>query len=62
MASPSSALSLLLSLVLQLHCMESVELVFVCEPGNEISTDFLCDGFNDCGQGNDETTSLCENK
>ena len=36
--------------------------VFVCEPGNEIPTTLLCDGVNDCGTGNDETTSLCESE
>ena len=41
---------------------ESVESVFVCEPGNEISTDLLCDGINDCVEGNDETTLLCESE
>ena len=34
--------------------------VFVCEPGNNINMSSLCDGINDCGTGNDETTALCE--
>ena len=36
--------------------------VFVCQPGTEIPTTLLCDGVNDCGKGNDETTSLCESE
>ena len=38
------------------------ESMFVCEPENEIPTTLLCDGVNDCGTGNDETTSLCESE
>ena len=38
------------------------ESVFVCQPGNEIPVTLLCDGVNDCGKGNDETTSLCESE
>ena len=41
---------------------EIVVAVFVCAPGNEITIDLLCDGINHCGQGNDETTSLCESE
>ena len=36
--------------------------LFVCEPGNEVSINSLCDGINDCGGGNDETTTLCESQ
>ena len=36
--------------------------VFVCEPGNEVSINSLCDGIDDCGGGNDETTALCESQ
>ena len=35
---------------------------FVCTPGNNIGVTLLCDGFNDCGNGNDETTVLCESE
>ena len=35
---------------------------FVCTPGNNIPVTALCDGFNDCGNGNDETTVLCESE
>ena len=38
------------------------ESVFVCKPGNEVSISALCDGINDCGFGNDETTALCESQ
>ena len=35
---------------------------FVCSPGVFVDLNQLCDGVNDCGNGDDETSSLCESK
>ena len=36
--------------------------VFRCEPDNPVPMSALCNGVNDCGLGNDETTALCESQ
>ncbi len=35
---------------------------FVCSAGKFVELDQLCDGVNDCGNGDDETVALCESK
>ncbi|CAI8032806.1 hypothetical protein GBAR_LOCUS18527, partial [Geodia barretti] len=35
---------------------------FACSPGIEVSASTLCDGNRDCPGGDDETTTICENK
>ena len=36
--------------------------MFVCTPGKEVLMSALCDGTDNCGGGNDETTALCESQ
>ena len=36
--------------------------IFVCTPGLNIPLIQLCDGVNNCGNGDDETTTLCESE
>ena len=36
--------------------------LFQCTPDVVVSIFSLCDGVNDCGLGNDETTTLCESQ
>ncbi len=35
---------------------------FVCGAGVVVELDQLCDGVDDCGGGDDETTALCESE
>ena len=34
--------------------------MFTCTPGISVELDKLCNGVNDCDNGDDETTALCE--
>ena len=36
--------------------------MFVCTPGKDVLMSALCDGTDNCGGGNDETTALCESQ
>lgn len=40
-----------------------MEAEFVCQPdGMKVPAEVLCDGINNCNNGVDETTPLCESK
>ena len=47
----------------QMHNTPSIDNgIFVCTPGVNIPLDQLCDGVNDCANGDDETNTLCESE